>query len=119
MAAVVDTSTQFGHRVDGRLRQEGIIWLVTVRADGAPQPSPVWFLWDGDTFLIYSRPNTPKLRNIRRNPRVVLHLDSDRRGGDIAVISGEARIVPAGPPAHEVPAYVEKYHRGGSLPASR
>ncbi len=105
----VDTSTPFGSRVLRRLEEEPIIWLVTVDADGTPQPSPVWFLWDGETALIYSQPNTPKLRNIERQPRVALHFDSDGQGGDIVVLTGTAAIDPDAPRASAVPAYVEKY----------
>jgi len=70
-------------------------------------------LWDGETFLIYSRPNTQKLRNISANPRVALHLDGDGHGGNIVVITGEARIARATPPADRVPAYAQKYEAGG------
>jgi PPOX class probable F420-dependent enzyme len=106
---MIDTSTEFGARVARRLEQERVIWLTTVRADLQPQPSPVWFLWDGTTFLIYSRPNTQKLRNIAARPRVALNLDGDGRGGDIVIFSGEARIDPSAPPAHRVPAYIARY----------
>ena len=58
---------------DRRLRTEVILWLTTVRADGQPQSSPVWFVWDGRTFLIYSLPSQ-KVPNIRRSPRVSLHM---------------------------------------------
>ena len=81
---MLDTGTEFGSRAARRLREELIIWLTTVRGDGLPQPSPVWFHWDGETFLIYSRPNTPKVRNIEGNSKVALNLDGDGRGGDIA-----------------------------------
>ncbi|MDQ6712638.1 MAG: pyridoxamine 5'-phosphate oxidase family protein, partial [Candidatus Dormibacteraeota bacterium] len=40
-----------------------------VRPDGIPIPSPVWFHWDGHSFLIYSQPDTPKLRDISSNPQ--------------------------------------------------
>lgn len=106
---MLETGTEFGSRAARRLREELIIWLTTVRGDSLPQPSPVWFHWDGETFLIYSRPNTPKLRNIERNPKVALNLDGDGRGGDIVVISGEARIDADAPPARDIVAYVEKY----------
>jgi PPOX class probable F420-dependent enzyme len=104
-----DQSTEFGARVARRLHDEWIIWLTTVRADGMPQPVPVWFLWDGQTFLIYSQPDTPKLRNIARNPKVALHFDGDGQGGNIVVFNGEARVDPQAPPADQVAAYVEKY----------
>ena len=106
----IDTSTEFGSRVLRRLEEETIIWLVTVDADSTPQPSPVWFLWDGETMLIYSQPNTPKLRNIERQPRVALHFDSDGQGGDIIVLTGTAAIDPGALPANAVPEYLEKYH---------
>jgi len=105
----LDTATEFGARVARRLREELIAWLVTVHPDGTPQPVPVWFLWDGRTVLLYSQPDTGKLRNLAANPRVALHLDGDGRGGDIVVLTGEARVVTDVPPADRVPAYLEKY----------
>ncbi|MGI9252887.1 MAG: pyridoxamine 5'-phosphate oxidase family protein, partial [Thermomicrobiales bacterium] len=41
--------TAFAARVVRHLEHDQVAWLVTVDADGAPQPSPVWFLWDGAT----------------------------------------------------------------------
>ena len=105
----IDTSTAFGARVRDRLTSEIVVWLTTVGPDGAPQPVPVWFLWDGNEILIYSQPNRPKLRNIARNPRVALNFDSDGRGGNIVVLTGRARIVEDAPPATAVPAYIAKY----------
>lgn len=104
--------SDFGRRVARRLGDEIVAWLTTVRRDGLPQPSPIWFLWDGESFLIYSRPRTQKLRNIEANPLVAVNLDGNGRGGDIVVVAGEARIAEDEPPAHEVPEYVEKYRDG-------
>lgn len=109
MNMLLDTSTEFGLRAARRLREESIIWLTTVRSDGTPEPSPVWFLWDGQTFLIYSQPAKQKLRNIGRDPNVALHLNSDPHGGDVVIITGEARVATDAPPANAVPAYVDKY----------
>jgi PPOX class probable F420-dependent enzyme len=108
----LDTTTPFGARVARRLREELIVWLVTVGENGTPQPSPVWFLWDDRTVLIYSQPDTPKLRNIAARPRVALHFDGNGRGGDIVVLTGAARVVSDVPPADRIPAYVEKYRDG-------
>lgn len=105
----IDTTTDFGKRVERRLREETIIWLTTVRQDGTPQPSPVWFLWDGESVLMYSRPNQQKQRNIAHNPKVALHFDGDGHGGDIIVVTGEARVVADAPPATDVPDYLAKY----------
>jgi PPOX class probable F420-dependent enzyme len=107
----LDTSTEFGARVERRLRDEEVIWLVTVNRDGTPEPSPVWFHWDGETFLIYSRAGTSRERNIRRNARVSLHFDSTR-GGNIVVFTGEATLPEGEPPPQEHPEYLEKYRAG-------
>jgi PPOX class probable F420-dependent enzyme len=105
----IDTSTTFGARVAQRLQQEIVIWLTTVRPNGLPEPSPVWFLWDGETALIYSRPNNQKLRNIAANSQVALNFDGNGQGGDIIVLTGQAELAPEAPPANQVPAYVAKY----------
>ena len=96
-------------RANERLESELIIWLTTVRPNGQPQSSAVWFIVEGDEFLIYSRPAVAKLTNIEANPRVSLHLDGNGRGGDIVTIEGRARIVGEELPAHEVEGFVDKY----------
>ena len=106
---MLDERTEFGQRAARRLREERIAWLTTVSPRGGPQPVPVWFLWDGDSsMLVYSQPDTPKLRNIAGNARVSLHLDGNGRGGDIVVCVGRASVSDD-PPAHRVSEYVEKY----------
>ena len=71
---VIDTSTDFGAGA-AHLQDDQVVWLTTVGPDQTPQPSPVWFLWDGETPLIYSQPGTPKLRNIGQHPRVSLNFN--------------------------------------------
>jgi PPOX class probable F420-dependent enzyme len=108
----IDTSTEFGQRVAGHLEHDQVVWLTTVNPDQTPQPSPVWFLWDGDTVLIYSQPGTPKLRNIGQRPRVSLNFNSTPNGADIVILTGDAWADTAAPPAKDVPAYITKYMRG-------
>lgn len=95
----------------GRLRTESIAWLTSVAPGGQPQSSPVWFLWDEgeEEFLVYAQPRSWKVRNIRTNPLVSLHLNSDDEGGRVATFEGSARIRDGHPPGHEVPAYLAKY----------
>lgn len=106
---MLDTTTEAGARAERRLQEEEIAWMTTVRSDGQPQTVPVWFLWEGETFLLYSQPGRQKLRNIERNPRVGLNLNSNAHGGDVVRLEGTAEIVEDVPPATEVPEYVEKY----------
>jgi PPOX class probable F420-dependent enzyme len=106
---MLDTTTEAGARAERRLREEIMIWLTTVRSDGQPQSVPVWFLWEGETFLIYSQPGRQKLKNIGTNARVGLHLNANERGGDVMRAEGTAEVEEDIPPANEVGEYLEKY----------
>ncbi len=112
MAITLDTTTEFGTRVQHRLENDQIAWLTTIDANGMPQPVPIWFFWDGVSVLIYSQPDQAKLRNIARSPLVSLHFDSDGHGGDIVVFAAHAAVDDAVPLAIDHPAYLEKYHAG-------
>ena len=80
--------------VEQRLQNDPIVWLITVRPDGRPHVVPVWFFWDGETFLICSQPNTQKLRNLRQNPHVMLALDgTGNLGDDVVVVEGTAELL--------------------------
>jgi PPOX class probable F420-dependent enzyme len=94
--------------VQTRLKRELVIWLATVGRDGHPHAVPVWFWWDGRSVLIYAVPGQ-KVRDIKANPNVALHLNTDPVGDDVLRIDGTARIDPKQPPAYKVPNYVRKY----------
>ena len=106
----IDTSTPFGARVAQRLQDDVVIWLVTVRPDGTPEPSPVWFYWDGEAFIIYSLRDTTRENNLHRSPRVALHFDSTN-GGDVVVFTGQVEIAEDAPPAHANSDYCEQVSR--------
>lgn len=95
--------------VEQRLREELMVWFTTVRADGRPHTVPVWFLWDGDAFLIFSQPGNLKIRNLQRNPHVTLALDGTKQGEDVVIVEGEAELLSEPSRNVIVPAYGEKY----------
>jgi PPOX class probable F420-dependent enzyme len=102
-----DPATPFGERVHRRLREEPIVWLSTVGPDGTPEPNPVWFLWEGETCLVYSTPAARRLRHVRSRPAVALHFDRGDSG--TIVIAGHAALPDDQPPADRVPAFLAKY----------
>jgi PPOX class probable F420-dependent enzyme len=105
---MIDLTTEFGKQVERRLQAEDVIWLTTVTPQGAPQPNPVWFYWDGKTIIIYSQPDSFRIRNIENNPRVALNFqDVDAMANNVVVILGEARLKYTYVSPH--PGYVEKY----------
>ena len=91
-----------------RLKREIVVWLATINPNGGPLVVPVWFLFDGKAFLIYSVPGQ-KVRNIERNALVALHLNSNPEGGDVVRATGKAQLLKRQPPAYKVPAYIRKY----------
>ena len=95
--------------VDQRLRSDIIIWFTTVRADGRPHSVAVWFLWDGEQFLIFSRPKNQKVRNLHHNSNVVLALDNTANGSDVIVIEGTAELIDDPDVNTMIAAYEEKY----------
>jgi PPOX class probable F420-dependent enzyme len=112
----------FGDRVTQRLREERVVWLTTVGADGTPQPNPVWFLWEEPTtVLVYNRPDAHRLTHIASRPQVTLNFDGDGKGGDIVVLAGTARVVDSRPLPHTHSSYLAKYEqamaRVGGSPA--
>jgi PPOX class probable F420-dependent enzyme len=91
-----------------RLDKELVVWLTTVRRDGQPQASPVWFVYADDAgFTIYSRPDAQRMRNLGLHPRVSLNLDSEQ-GRRVVSVEGVAVIID-GPPSDAHPRYREKY----------
>jgi len=100
--------TPFGERVRRRLDEEVVGWLTTVSPDGTPRPSPVWFLWEGESMLIYSKDGTSRTRNLARDSSVSFNFDGNGTGGDIVVLEGTA-VVSEDPPSTEISAYQTKY----------
>ena len=92
-----------------RLQDEKVAWLTTVRRDGQPQSSPVWFLWRDGEVVVYSKPTTQKVRNVQVNAKVALHLRDLDEGSDVVSLEGEATIDDRYPAASAIPAYVKKY----------
>ena len=101
----------FSKQATQRLDLESIGWLTTVTPKGTPQTSPVWFLFDGETILVYSLAGTPRTANIGANRRVSFHLDGDGLGGAVVVIEGDASIDEDTPKCYDLPAYMSKYQR--------
>ncbi len=105
-----DVSSGLSAKIKRRLETEYSVWLTTVDSNLVPQPRPVGFVWEQDSFLIYSQPQAHKIRHISEHPKVALHFNADLSADqDVLVFIGEASIDSGAPPAHENPAYMKKY----------
>jgi PPOX class probable F420-dependent enzyme len=95
-------------RQDEFLRTMPNVVVATVRRDGLPQLTPNWYLWTGAEIWISTSVETAKVRNLRRDPRIVLCID-DPVSGDYVQIVGSATII-EGPAAREPTiALIRKY----------
>jgi PPOX class probable F420-dependent enzyme len=99
----------FNDKVKARLDQETVIWMTTVRSDGQPQTSVVWFLLEGDEILVYSKDGTIRNRNVVDNPKVSLNLDGNGRGGAVVTMEGTSRIDTDTPAPKDHAGYMEQY----------
>jgi PPOX class probable F420-dependent enzyme len=108
---MIDLDSKLGRQVKRRLAKEAAIWFTTVGSDLTPQPRPVWFLWDGESILIFSQPGAHKVHHLKAHPKVALNLSSDELGHGVAVITGTAAVDSSVPPAHMVASYFKKYRR--------
>jgi PPOX class probable F420-dependent enzyme len=76
--------------------------LVTLNPDGSPQVTIVWIGLDGDEIVAAHLPRNRKVRNIQRDPRVAVSLETDSKSAmgltEYAVLYGQARIQEGGAP---------------------
>jgi PPOX class probable F420-dependent enzyme len=76
--------------------------LVTINADGSPQVSIVWVGLDRDEIVSGHLEVRQKLRNVERDPRVVLSLEAGNRNAmgldEYLVVRGAARVTEGGAP---------------------
>jgi len=101
---MVDLTSKFGRAVKEHLNNQYVIWLTTVDSHLTPQPRPVWFIWEEDSFLIFSQAKAYKVKHILKNPNVALHFNTDETGDEhVIIFVGAASIDTNCPPAHQVP----------------
>jgi PPOX class probable F420-dependent enzyme len=89
-----DPESDIHARALARLEGEQVAWFGTVGRDGFPHAVPVWFLWRDGRAIILSQPRTAKVRNLRENDRVMLHLEAGDDGEQLLVLQGVATISP-------------------------
>jgi Pyridoxamine 5'-phosphate oxidase len=89
--------------IASRLTPPRIYWLHTTSPSGAPQATPVWGLVVEDSLYFYTERSTVKARNLVRDQRVLVHLES---GADVVIVHG--RLVDLGRPA-DTPEVVDAF----------
>jgi PPOX class probable F420-dependent enzyme len=73
-----------------RLEAARSYWVATVRENGSPHAAPLWGLWLADGLVFSTSPESRKGKNLRRDPRVAMHLES---GDEVVILEGEVEAV--------------------------
>jgi len=89
-----------------RLTQEKNIWIGTVRPDGRPHLTPVWFAWWQEEIYICISGSSVKARNLAGNARIVCALED---GNSPVICEGKAEKVEKPYPDEVVAIFGEKY----------
>lgn len=93
-------------RVDGRDQ----VWLSSIRPDGSPHLVAAWFAWEGDAIVVLTKPDSQKVRNLRRDPRVMIGIGSFGGDSDIELIEAVAEVAPGPTEGATLPeAFARKY----------
>jgi PPOX class probable F420-dependent enzyme len=78
------------------LESDALAHLVTLNSDGSPQVTCVWVGLDGDDIVSGHLDPRQKLRNVRRDPRVVLSVESPTINAmglrEYLVVHGRGRV---------------------------
>ncbi len=82
------------------LESDALAHLVTINRDGSPQTSCVWVGLDGNEIVSGHMTPRQKLRNVERDPRVVLSVEAQSHDAfglrEYLVVHGKARVEEGG-----------------------
>jgi PPOX class probable F420-dependent enzyme len=84
------------------LESDALAHLVTINRDGSPQVTCIWVGLDGDEIVSGHLVSQQKLRNVERDPRVAISLETDVTNAmglrEYLVVRGRTRIEEGGAP---------------------
>jgi PPOX class probable F420-dependent enzyme len=79
---------------DAFLAEHGVLLkIATVRPDGAPLVTPIWFLYEEDRIWFTPRAASEWLTHIRADPRVALSIDEQPLPYRKVLIEGTAQLI--------------------------
>ena len=88
------------------LESQQNIWFSSVRPNGRPHLTPVWFVWLAGKFYCGIDPHSVKSRNIHHNHHVVLALED---GTNPIICEGTAQVLEPPYPEPLLEAFFKKY----------
>lgn len=64
------------HELDRFLGDEHTCRVATVKSDGAPHVTPLWFVWDGESLWLHTLVKSQRWTDLERDPRVAVIVDA-------------------------------------------
>lgn len=80
--------------------------LATVKKSGAPHVTPIWYMFDDGQFIVNSRDDRLKLKNIASEPRVALLIDD---GYSYILVQGKVAPAEGRNPQDDIKALAIRY----------
>ena len=84
------------------LESDSLAHVTTIDPDGRPQTTLAWVGLEGDEVVFATLPDQRKLRNLRRDPRITISIQTERVNPyglhEYLVIYGTARVTDGGGP---------------------
>ena len=66
--------------------------LAYLATDGTPRVVPIWFHWNGREVVLGTPPNAPKVKALRKNPKIALTIDDNQFPHRVLMIRGTAHL---------------------------
>jgi hypothetical protein len=63
-----------------------------IASDGSPRVVPIWFHWTGSEVVLGTPPNAPKVKSLRKNPKVAVTIDDNQFPHKVLLIRGTAHL---------------------------
>jgi len=84
------------------IESDALAHVTTIDPDGRPQTTLAWVGLEGDEIVFATLPDQRKLRNLRRDPRITISIQTERVTAyglhEYLVIYGTARVTDGGGP---------------------
>jgi PPOX class probable F420-dependent enzyme len=84
------------------IESDALAHVTTIDPDGRPQTTLAWVGLEGDEIVFATLPDQRKLRNLRRDPRITISIQTERVTPyglhEYLVIYGTARVTDGGGP---------------------
>ena len=90
------TAAMSKDEIDSFLNQKLVARLSSIRADGYPHVTPLWYVWDGEAlWFILGSGERPRqhIRNLRRDPKLCVIIDRESRIEEPGVYDAQGVVV--------------------------